>query len=194
MATKLQTLASFWQNFGLANVQKKLDEVAAEITTRQDDCDLSRKVLIELLREFKKTNTDEVKQSVSPVVKSFQQEVDNLVKRSKAAEKAFLDIYRDLADMPDPLPILEQSVDRNQQLASKIQDYEIEVKQLRETMGDQAKEITELKTKDRKIEKLEALVNQYDKNIDGKLNKAFLLFFSMFFWNTYKYLMIFQKL
>ena len=146
MATKLQTLASFWQNFGLASVQKNLDEVAAEITARQDDSDNSRKVLIELLREFKKTNTDEVKQSVSPVVKSFQQEVDNLVKRSKAAEKAFLDIYRDLADMPDPLPILEQSIDRNQQLASKIQDYEIEVKQLRETMGDQAHEITELKT------------------------------------------------
>ena len=166
MATKLQTLASFWQNFGLASVQKNLDEVAAEITARQDDSDNSRKVLIELLREFKKTNTDEVKQSVSPVVKSFQQEVDNLVKRSKAAEKAFLDIYRDLADMPDPLPILEQSIDRNQQLASKIQDYEIEVKQLRETMGDQAHEITELKTKEKKIEKLEALVNQYDKNID----------------------------
>ena len=92
MATKLQTLASFWQNFGLANVQKKLDEVAAEITTRQDESDSSRKVLIELLREFKKTNTDEVKQSVSPVVKSFQQEVDNLVKRSKAAEKGKISI------------------------------------------------------------------------------------------------------
>ena len=65
--------------------------------------------------------------------------------------------------MPDPLPILEQSIDRNQQLASKIQDYEIEVKQLRETMGDQAKEITELKTKEKKMNQLEALVNQYDK-------------------------------
>ena len=32
MATKLQTLATFWQNFGLAKVQKSLDDCATEIT------------------------------------------------------------------------------------------------------------------------------------------------------------------
>jgi homeobox protein cut-like len=157
MATKLQTLALFWQNFGLADVQKRLDEVATDITTRQDETDHSRKCLIELLREFKKSNNDEIKQSVAPVVKSFQNEVDSLAKRSKAAEKAFFDIYKTMADMPDPLPILEQSVERNQQLASKIQDFEIETKQLRETMGDQAKEIMELKTKEKKMIELQVL-------------------------------------
>ena len=81
MATKLQTLATFWQNFGLSNVQKSLDEVASEITTRQDESDTSLFALIELLREFKKSNNDEVKQSVAPVVKSFQNEVDSLAKR-----------------------------------------------------------------------------------------------------------------
>lgn len=39
MATKLQNLATFWQNFGLVNVQKGLDEVATEITSRQDESD-----------------------------------------------------------------------------------------------------------------------------------------------------------
>ena len=165
MSTKLQNLATFWQNFGLVNVQKGLDEVATEITARQDESDTSRKALIELLRDFKKTNADDVKQAVSPVVKTFQNEVDALAKRAKAAEKAFFDIYQTLADVPDPLPILEQSIERNQQLASKIQDYEIETKQLRETMGDQANEITELKTKEKKMQELQSLVAQYDKNI-----------------------------
>ena len=165
MSTKLQNLATFWQNFGLANVQKGLDEVATEITARQDESDTSRKALIELLRDFKKTSPDEVKQTVSPVVKTFQNEIDALAKRAKAAEKAFFDIYQTLADVPDPLPILEQSIERNQQLASKIQDYEIETKQLRETMGDQANEITELKTKEKKMQELQSLVAQYDKNI-----------------------------
>merc|ERR1711893_317215 len=73
--------------------------------------------------------------------------------------------------MPDPLPILEQSIERNQQLASKIQDFEIETKQLRETMGEQAKEITELKVKEKKMVELQNLVNQYDKNIDETMNK-----------------------
>ena len=101
--------------------------------------------MIELLREFKKSSNEEIRQSVAPVVKSFQNEVDALAKRAKGAEKAFFDIYRTLADIPDPLPILDQAVERNQALSSKIQDFEIETKQLRETMSDQAKEITELK-------------------------------------------------
>ena len=83
MSTKLQTLATFWQNFGIANVQKGLDEVATEITARQDESDTSRKALIELLRDFKKTSSDDVKQSVSPVVKTFQNEIDALAKRAK---------------------------------------------------------------------------------------------------------------
>ena len=74
--------------------------------------------------------------------------------------------------MPDPLPILDQAIERNQQLASKIQDYEIETKQLRETMGDQANEITELKTKEKKMQELQSLVAQYDKNI-GKYADAY---------------------
>lgn len=171
MSTKLQTLATFWQNFGLANVQKGLDEVATEITVQQDESDTSRKALIELLRDFKKTNSDEVKQAVSPVVKTFQNEIDALAKRAKAAEKAFFDIYQTLSDVPDPLPILDQAIERNQQLASKIQDYEIETKQLRETMGDQANEITELKTKEKKMQELQSLVAQYDKNIDETMKK-----------------------
>ena len=87
MATKLQNLATFWQNFGLSQVQKSLDETASEITLRQDESDVSRKNLIELLREFKKNSSDDTKQNVAPIVKNFQNEVDSLSKRAKAAEK-----------------------------------------------------------------------------------------------------------
>ena len=90
MSTKLQTLATFWQNFGLANVQKGLDEVATDITIQQDESDTSRKALIELLRDFKKTNSDEVKQAVSPVVKTFQNEIDALAKRAKVIIKLII--------------------------------------------------------------------------------------------------------
>ena len=171
MATKLQNLTTFWQNFGLAQVQKELDEVATEITSRQDASDASKKALIELLREFKKSSSDEAKQSCQPVVKSFQNEVDALAKRAKAAEKAFFDIYKTMADIPDPLPILEQSVERNQQLSSKCQDADIEINSIRETMNDQAKEITELKCKEKKMLELQALVAQYDKNIDETMKE-----------------------
>ena len=61
MTTKLQSLTELWQEFNLTGTQKLLDELASEITTRQDDSDNSRKQLIELIRNFKKTNSEETR-------------------------------------------------------------------------------------------------------------------------------------
>jgi homeobox protein cut-like len=40
-----------------------------------------------------------VRKAVAPILKSFQIEIDSLSKRSKAAEKAYLEIYRSLSDL-----------------------------------------------------------------------------------------------
>ena len=45
----------------------------------------------------------DVRKVVAPVIKSFQSEVDTLSKRSKAAEAAFLSIYKKLIDLPGTL-------------------------------------------------------------------------------------------
>lgn len=59
--SKLQTLLQFWQAFNLPQVQQGLDLEATEITSRQDESDTSRKQLIELIRDFKKDNSEEVR-------------------------------------------------------------------------------------------------------------------------------------
>lgn len=46
----------------------------------------------------------------SPLHAAYQTEIDNLTKRSKAAESAFLSVYKVLADAPDPYPLLEAAV------------------------------------------------------------------------------------
>ncbi|XP_062999754.1 homeobox protein cut-like 2 [Elgaria multicarinata webbii] len=56
---------------------------------------------------------------VAPVFKSFQAEVVALSKRSKEAEAAFLSVYKQLIEAPDPVPALETArslEDRRQQL------------------------------------------------------------------------------
>ena len=106
--SKLQTLAQFWQTFNLSNVQADLDEVATGITARQDESETSRKLLIELIRDFKKDNSEEVRSAVGPLVKAFQNEVDALSRRSKSSEKAFFDIYKQMVEVADPTPILDQ--------------------------------------------------------------------------------------
>ncbi len=41
---------------------------------------------------------------------AYQTEIDNLTKRSKAAESAFLNVYKVFAEAPDPYPLLEAAV------------------------------------------------------------------------------------
>lgn len=43
---------------------------------------------------------------------AYQTEIDSLTKRSKFAENAFLDVYKVLAEAPDPYPLLEATVVR----------------------------------------------------------------------------------
>ena len=45
----------------------------------------------------------DIRKTVAPLLKSFQGEVDFLSKRSKAAEAAFLSIYKKLIDLPGRL-------------------------------------------------------------------------------------------
>lgn len=43
---------------------------------------------------------------------AYQTEIDSLTKRSKTAENAFLNVYKVLAEAPDPYPLLEAAVVR----------------------------------------------------------------------------------
>jgi len=47
---------------------------------------------------------------VDPACIAYQIEIDNLTKRSKSAENAFLNVYKVLAEAPDPYPLLEAAV------------------------------------------------------------------------------------
>merc|ERR1712013_716296 len=126
-----------------------------------DESDVSREQLIELIRSFKKSNSEETRLVVAPLLKSFQNEMDMLSKRSKSAEKAFFDIYKKFCDIADPVPTLEYCMDNMKNL-QRLQDLEIENNQLRETMGDFNKEITEYK----KIKSREEdLINAYNDKI-----------------------------
>jgi len=43
---------------------------------------------------------------------AYQTEIDNLTKRSKTTDNAFLHIYKLVAEAPDPYPLLEAAVVR----------------------------------------------------------------------------------
>uniref|UniRef100_A0A452TN10 Homeobox protein cut-like n=1 Tax=Ursus maritimus TaxID=29073 RepID=A0A452TN10_URSMA len=93
--------------FFLLLFQKELNSVASELSARQEESEHSHKHLIELRREFKKNVPEEIREMVAPVLKSFQAEVVALSKRSQEAEAAFLSVYKQLIEAPDPVPVFE---------------------------------------------------------------------------------------
>ncbi|XP_004595356.2 homeobox protein cut-like 2 isoform X1 [Ochotona princeps] len=107
MAANVGSMFQYWKRFDLRRLQKELNSVASELSARQEESEHSHKHLIELRREFKKNVPEEIREMVAPVLKSFQAEVVALSKRSQEAEAAFLSVYKQLIEAPEPVPVFE---------------------------------------------------------------------------------------
>lgn len=56
--------------------------------------------------DFKKASAEDKLGLFNSLLRSYQEEVDNLTKRAKFGENAFLNIYQKLYEAPDPYPAL----------------------------------------------------------------------------------------
>ncbi|KAM6933456.1 cut-like homeobox 1b isoform 1-T1 [Xenentodon cancila] len=167
MAANAGSMFQYWKRFDLQQLQKELDATATQLANRQDESEQSRKKLIDLSREFKKTTPEELRKQVAPLLKSFQGEIDALSKRSKEAEAAFLNVYKKIIDVPDPVPVLELA----QQLQLKLQrmhDIETENTKLRETLEDYNKEFAEVKNQEVTIKTLKEKIREYEQSLKNQ--------------------------
>ncbi|XP_023834753.1 homeobox protein cut-like 2 isoform X5 [Salvelinus sp. IW2-2015] len=133
MAADVGSMFQYWKKFNLRRLQRELNSIASELAGRQEESEHSHKHLVELSREFKRNVPEEVREMVAPVLKSFQAQVVALNKRSKEAESAFLGIYKQLIEAPDPVPVLEAThtlEERLQQLQSSAPDSEALVREI----------------------------------------------------------------
>ncbi|XP_017324479.1 homeobox protein cut-like 2 isoform X2 [Ictalurus punctatus] len=133
MAADVGSMFQYWKKFDLRRLQRELNSVAAQLAGRQEESEHSHKHVLELSREFKKNVPEEVREMVAPVLKSFQAQVVALIQRSKEAESAFLGVYKQLIEAPDPSPVLEASYsleERLTQLQSSSPDSEVLVREI----------------------------------------------------------------
>ncbi|KAF9231185.1 hypothetical protein BU15DRAFT_68552 [Melanogaster broomeanus] len=125
------------QTISLHELQKTLDAQGVEIVENQKENVLSRKGLAERTKEFKKIPDDEKDNSFKGLLGAYQQEIDNLTKRSKTAESAFLNVYKVLAEAPDPYPLLKAALEQtitstaNASLGAEVDTLKAEVGRLK---------------------------------------------------------------
>ncbi|XP_053313121.1 protein CASP isoform X2 [Spea bombifrons] len=167
MAANAGSMFQYWKRFDLQQLQRELDTTATVLANRQDESEQSRKKLIDQSREFKKNTPEDLRKQVAPLLKSFQAEIDALSKRSKEAEAAFLNVYKRLIDVPDPVPALELG----QQLQLKVQrmhDIETENQKLRETLDEYNKEFAEVKNQEVTIKALKEKIREYEQTLKNQ--------------------------
>ncbi|XP_036392890.1 homeobox protein cut-like 1 isoform X1 [Megalops cyprinoides] len=167
MAANAGSMFQYWKRFDLQQLQRELDTTATVLANRQDESEQSRKKLIDQSREFKKNTPEDLRKQVAPLLKSFQAEIDALSKRSKEAEAAFLNVYKRLIDVPDPVPALDLA----QQLQLKVQrmhDIETENQKLRETLEEYNKEFAEVKNQEVTIKALKEKIREYEQSLKNQ--------------------------
>ncbi|XP_031439327.1 homeobox protein cut-like 1 [Clupea harengus] len=167
MAANAGSMFQYWKRFDLQQLQRELDTTATQLANRQDESEQSRKILIDQSREFKKNTPEDLRKQVAPLLKSFQAEVDALSKRSKEAEAAFLNVYKRLIDVPDPVPVLELT----QQLHLKVQrshDIDTENQKLRQTLDEYNKEFADVKNQEVTVKALKERVREYEQNLKSQ--------------------------
>ncbi|KAL0068825.1 hypothetical protein AAF712_004155 [Marasmius tenuissimus] len=165
-----------WRDINLSELQKTLDAQGIEIVDNQKESVVGRKALSDKTKEFKKIPDDEKLTAWKGLLKAYQTEIDNLTKRSKASENAFLNVYKVLAEAPDPYPLLEAAVDQAVK-AAESQDLERELKRLREEnveLQRRVNDFSSVETARKKAEtKMEETIQEKLTQKENELNATY---------------------
>ena len=183
MSKNIGDIIDTWVEFDIKSIQHELDDKVIEIAQQLEEGDQSRKRLIEQTKDFRKGLNEEHRKLIAPILKSFQIEVDASSKRSKLMEQVLLKLYKQLIDLPDPKPALENA-QQIKKKSERVQDLEIENKQLRETLDDYNVEFAQVKNQEVTIkmlkdkikemeEKSEQIVQQRIKEKEKELHRYF---------------------
>ncbi|KAG5357826.1 Protein CASP [Yarrowia sp. B02] len=111
MEDKFEAAIQKWTEIDLLGLQKQLDKEGETIVEAQTDSVATRKELASKTRDFKKLENDDKLEGIKTLLKAYQGEVDRLTQRARSSETAFLNVYKLLAEAPDPRPLLEASSD-----------------------------------------------------------------------------------
>lgn len=144
-----------------------MDEQGLKIAENQETSQKNRRKLAENTRDFKKASSDEKLSLLNSLLKSYQEEVDNLTKRAKFGENAFLNIYQKLYEAPDPYPALASMTDQDQ----KWSELDTENRKMKLELEEYRAEAAHLKNQQATIRRLEERNRQLEQQMEEKVRE-----------------------
>ncbi|KAJ3672902.1 hypothetical protein LUZ60_006276 [Juncus effusus] len=163
----LAVVCGFWKDFDLEKERSGLDEQGLKIAENQETSQKNRRKLAESTRDFKKASADDKLGLFNSLLRSYQEEVDNLTKRAKFGENSFLNIYQKLYEAPDPYPALASMADQDQ----KLSELESENRKMKLELEEYRTESAHLKNQQATIRRLEERNRQLEQQMEEKVRE-----------------------
>lgn len=157
----LQVALQTWATFDWVGKKTQLDKASAVTREQKDQSLAARKLLAETTKAFKKSvksmelaaaslkvkapdsdnaavkAMDNLAKDCRQTIKSYQEEIDNLTRRCKASETAFLSLHASMMDVPDPVSLLGTATEQ-------IRNQQAQISQLLRTVEQVNKEMTNM--------------------------------------------------
>ncbi|KAK2647829.1 hypothetical protein Ddye_015318 [Dipteronia dyeriana] len=166
-SSPVPVVANFWKDFDLEKEKSVLDEQGLRIAENQENSQKNRRKLAESTRDFKKASVEEKLSLFNSLLKGYQEEVDNLTKRAKFGENAFLNIYQKLYEAPDPYPALASIAEQD----LKLSELESENRKMKLELEEFRTEATHLKNQQATIRRLEERNRQLEQQMEEKVKE-----------------------
>lgn len=131
------TALKFWTQIDLPSIQSQLDKQGIEIREDQKESLNNRKNLASKTKEFRKLPDEDKLEQLKGVLKLYQNEIDSLTTKQKKIESYFFDFYREIAEAPDPKPLLELSLDSVIN-SGEVEELKEEISKLTEQLSKKA--------------------------------------------------------
>ncbi|XP_004512864.1 protein CASP [Cicer arietinum] len=163
----ISVVSAFWKDFDLEKEKSVLDEQGLRIAENQENSQKNRRKLAESTRNFKKASPEDKLSLFNTLLKGYQEEVDNLTKRAKFGENAFLNIYQKLYEAPDPYPALASVAEQD----IKLSEVESENRKMKVELEEFRTEATHLKNQQATIRRLEERSRQLEQQMEEKVKE-----------------------
>jgi homeobox protein cut-like len=165
--TDVREALEFWKIFNLAEQKVSLEKSVTEMRELKTASINGRKKLNEMTKNFRSKPKEDQMNELTDILKAYQDEIDQLSRRSKFSESAFYGLCKSLFDATDPAITIEALIESIESSST----HHLEVERLRNELSQYEEEFQSLKNQDITIRRLEDKLSEYENNIDERVSQ-----------------------
>jgi len=160
----VQEIVELWKQFNIEEKRVQLDKNCVEMREMKNLSIAGRKRLNDITKAFR-GSTNAV--SITDLLKAYQEEIDQLSRRSKYSETAFINLFKSFHDLPDPVPVIESLIDNVLNGSANS----LEIDRLKNELRQYDEEFQQLKNQDITIRRLEDQLADLRENQSAKVSE-----------------------